>query len=275
MRRALTIKEVVKLLIATRNSNRPAKMSGPARSLVYRLATETGMRRGDFQHLRVASFDFEQRTVSIVQGSKNGKAKVLPLRADTSGELQAYMATKLPGALAFDMPTRTSDMIRRDLEEAGIPYVNAVGQYADFHSLRHSCGTWLAFSGAHPNVIKDILRHSDIRLTMDRYGHLFDGQSRLAVEALPNLTQAVRKATGTDGDPDSVLASCLALSDAKACTTMHLTAQQGVTAPLPGERQETDLTGSKAAILGRKTERPGFEPGVGVVPLRRFSKPLP
>jgi len=40
----------------------------------------------------------------------------LPLRADIGAELQSYMAGKLPGALAFDIPDRTSDMIRRDLE---------------------------------------------------------------------------------------------------------------------------------------------------------------
>jgi len=104
-RRALTIEEVVRLLVATRNSTRPAKMCGLARSLVYRLAIESGMRRGDFKHLRVGSLDFEQRTVSVVQGSKNGKVKVLPLRADTSLELQQYMASKLRSTCPTGLPT--------------------------------------------------------------------------------------------------------------------------------------------------------------------------
>lgn len=196
------------------------------------------------------SFDFEQRTVSIVQGSKNGKIKTLPLRADTVVEVQQYLSNKLPGALAFDMPDRTSDMIRRDLEESGVLYVNAIGQYADFHSLRHSCGTWLVFSGAHPNVIKDVLRHSDIRLTMDRYGHLFDDQSRKAVEALPNLTEAVQRTTGTDDKSANDLASCLALSDAKVCTTMHSDAKQGVVTEVQCGQQKKPLTQPKTAFWG-------------------------
>ena len=38
--------------------------------------------------------------------------------------------------------------------------------------------------------------------------------------------------------------------------------------------QKKPLTRLRAAFRGRRTERAGFEPAVGVVPLRRFSKPL-
>ncbi len=203
-RRALTVADVVKLLIGTRNSTRDAKMTGLARSLVYRLVIESAMRRGDFKGLKVASFDFEHCTVTL-RKSKNGKVKVLPLRADTAKELQTYMANRTPGAPAFDMPQKTSVMLRKDLEAVGIKYENEVGERGDFHALRHTAGTWLAFAGAHPNVVKDILRHSDIRLTMDRYGHLFDSEPRKAVEALPNLSEAVQRATGTEGKPVDAL----------------------------------------------------------------------
>jgi integrase len=58
---------------------------------------------------------------------------------------------------------------------------NHEGECFDFHSLRHTCGAWLALSGEHPNVVQAIMRHSQITLTMDTYGHLFPGQAAEAV----------------------------------------------------------------------------------------------
>ena len=38
----------------------------------------------------------------------------------------------------------------------------------DFHSLRHTFGTLLAASGIHPKTAQQLMRHSDINLTMSR-----------------------------------------------------------------------------------------------------------
>ena len=40
-----------------------------------------------------------------------------------------------------------------------------------FHSLRHTCASWLAEAGVDLKVIQEVLRHSNIRQTM-RYAHL-------------------------------------------------------------------------------------------------------
>jgi len=76
------------------------------------------------------------------------------------------------------------------------------GRYADFHGLRHTCGSLLAASGAHPKVAQSIMRHSSIELTMQRYTHVFAGQEADAVAALPSLDASPIKqrarATGTD-----------------------------------------------------------------------------
>jgi len=69
--------------------------------------------------------------------------------------------------------------------------------------LRHSTGSLLAASGAHPKVAQSIMRHSDINLTMSRYSHIFRGQESEAVEKMPDLSlpssQAQsNKKTGTD-----------------------------------------------------------------------------
>ena len=128
--------------------------------------------------------------------SKNAKTKVLLRRANTCKALESYTQHKLPGVKAFDVPKDAARMLKRDPEE-GIPYA-IHKRHADFHSPRHSPGTWLSFSGARPSVVQDILRHSDIRLTLGRYGHLFDHEARDAIEAPPHREQALATATGTD-----------------------------------------------------------------------------
>ena len=95
-------------------------------------------------------------------------------------------------------------MLQADLADAGIPYVDDAGRYADFHSLRHSTGSLLAASGAHPKVVQSIMRHSDINLTMSLYTHTLRGQEAKAVENLPDLslpTKESQSATGTDDQP--------------------------------------------------------------------------
>jgi integrase len=55
-----------------------------------------------------------------------------------------------------------------------------------FHDLRHTCAALLIAQGAHPKEIQERMGHSTIRLTFDRYGHLFpslDGRLRDGLEA--------------------------------------------------------------------------------------------
>ena len=74
----------------------------------------------------------------------------------------------------------------------------------DFHSLRHTFGTLLAASGVHPKTAQDLMRHSDINLTMSRYTHSLRDRQVTAINSLPNLdSQAnqVQEMTGTDNTP--------------------------------------------------------------------------
>ena len=41
-----------------------------------------------------------------------------------------------------------------------------------FHDLRHTTGTLLLRSGIQMQHVQRILRHADIKLTVDMYGHL-------------------------------------------------------------------------------------------------------
>ncbi len=244
-RTAFEVEEVRRLLAATIMGPERYGMDGRERSLVYKVAVETGLRANEVRTLTVSAFDLSACTVTVVAAySKHRQEDTLPLRPETAEDLKAFFAGKMPGAKAFGgtykrLTDRTAEMIQEDLaataekDQAGnvireaIPYTDAAGRYRDFHALRHTTGSWLSACGVHPKTIQTLLRHTDINLTMTRYGHSLRGQTAEAVSKLPRLdlpTRQSQKATGTDGKA-FVLASCLADLCAQPFTTMHRTAQ--------------------------------------------------
>jgi integrase len=54
----------------------------------------------------------------------------------------------------------------------------------DFHDLRHTYAALMIAAEAHPRVLKDLMGHESIKMTMDTYGHLYEGAGDAAVEAL-------------------------------------------------------------------------------------------
>jgi integrase len=190
-RRALELDEIRRLLKAAVASPKRFSMTGYARALLYRLAIETGLRASELRSLTASSFDFDNCTVTVEAGySKHRRQDILPLKPETTAELKGFLGDKIPGVNAFNMPSkdRVAKMIRADLADAGIDYVNDAGRYADFHSLRHTTGSLLAASGAHPKVAQTIMRHADINLTMSLYTHTLKGQESSAVKSLPDFS---------------------------------------------------------------------------------------
>ena len=168
-------------------------MSRPGqRATLYELAVETGFRRNELRSLTVASFklDGDPATVTVRAGyAKNKRRDTLALSPGLASRIREHLRTKLPGAQAFNVPQRTAEMLRSDLERAGLPYVDDAGEVFDFHALRVQCATNLARGGAHPTVAQARMRHSTIKLTMDTYTRVNPGErSAAALEALPNLS---------------------------------------------------------------------------------------
>ncbi len=204
VRRALGADEVRRLLEAAEAEPERFNMTGHQRALLYRLAVESGLRAAELRSLTPSSFDLNACTVTIEAGySKHRREDVLPLRLSTVEALRIYLSGKLPQTKIFDIPNRTADMLHSDLEAAGISYIDNSGRIADFHALRHTCGSLLASAGTHPKVMQSIMRHGDINLTMSRYSHTYQGQESDAIASLPDLTKPSRerqqaKQTGTD-----------------------------------------------------------------------------
>ena len=60
----------------------------------------------------------------------------------------------------------------------------SVGLPLRFHDLRHTHAAILIAQGEHPKVIQLRLGHSSIQVTLDTYGHLFEGLDEAAADRL-------------------------------------------------------------------------------------------
>ena len=109
-------------------------------------------------------------------------------RVTTPCRLRKYLARKAPTARALNVPesTHTAEMLRADLDAAGIPCKDDSGGYADCHSLRHWLVTSLLNAHTPVNVVRDLARHSTIALT-NRYADSRDEDQTQALEDLPDL----------------------------------------------------------------------------------------
>ncbi len=90
----------------------------------------------------------------------------------------------------FSVPDGLVRIFDRDLAAAGIVKADAEGRTVDVHSLRHTLATMLSQAGVRPRTAQKLMRHSDIRLTMNVYTHLHladTADTAGAVEALPTI----------------------------------------------------------------------------------------
>ncbi|WP_172798850.1 site-specific integrase [Paenibacillus sp. FJAT-26967] len=56
-----------------------------------------------------------------------------------------------------------------------------------FHDLRHTCASLLLSTGAHPKVVQELLGHSSIKITLDRYSHMVPNLQAEAVMSLEKM----------------------------------------------------------------------------------------
>lgn len=206
-RRALTDAEVGKLLKAAESSRKSLRFNtGPERALIYRFALETGMRADEIGCLTRDHFDFRGDRPCVKlrdQDVKNGRGRTVPLRPDLVADVKAYIRQRLQeesaGAMTIGPAVaalrvfkfsdqHSSEFFEFDRAAAKIRKRDDAGRKVDFHALRHTCGSNLARSGAHPSVVMELLGQSDVRLTMKFYVHTVREDLDAAIDRLPDLS---------------------------------------------------------------------------------------
>jgi integrase len=179
-RRAYTSEELVRLLA----------IAGPRR-ITYLTAVKTGLRRGELQKLAwpdlsldVAS-PFIRIRACIAKGRKETQQQ--PIDLELAEELRKLRVETGGSGRVFAGRIPRMERMRADLKTAKIPFTDAEGRRADFHALRLTFQMLVSLSGAAPRVAMELMRHSDIKLTMKTYTDSSQLPLRKAIEALPSL----------------------------------------------------------------------------------------
>jgi integrase/recombinase XerC len=216
-RRELSAEELRRLLEVARHSQRSFRgLNGDDRYHLYATAAGTGFRAKGLASLTPESFDWSGKFPVVTlaaRNAKNKKTKEQPLPPDLADLLRPYMTSKAAGQPLWGgtwaKDHRGAEMLRMDLEVAGIPYIVEGPDgplHADFHSLRHSYLTLGSKSGIDLRTLQELAGHSTSKLT-ERYSHRRLHDLAGAVEKMPKLTAdhpslkevGQLKATGTDG----------------------------------------------------------------------------
>ena len=182
------------------------------RILLYCTAIQTGYRHNELRSISHSLGNFfldgaEPFITCASANTKNRKAAKQYIKPELARELRANLdehgrAFRLPYE-SYMVPMLRADLAaaraawlveakddaeraQREASDFLVP-INHAGEVLDFHSLRHTTGAWLALGGCHPKVIQTVMRHSNISLTMDAYGHLFPGQVADAIQKLPDM----------------------------------------------------------------------------------------
>jgi integrase len=162
-RRALSVDEITRLL----------RVAPTHRATVYQTILYTGLRRREINGLRWGDFEFEAvppRLHVPSSISKNRKASTHFLRPELTETLTRFRPTEAkPGDWAFRGKVPRVPTFKRDLAAAGIPFEDERGRRVDLHALRTTYGTLLSASGVSPRVAMELMRHSDLKLTMKVY----------------------------------------------------------------------------------------------------------
>jgi len=161
------------------------------RACVYTVAAFTGLRRGELHKLewsRVVLDDGTPRIELKAATTKNRKGETLPLHADAVAALVKLreLAPANEERVFFKAIPRMP-RFRKDIELAGIAETDARGRSFVFHSLRRTCSTFLNAAGAPPRVTMELMRHSDMRLTMRDYTDQTILPLAAALENVPSL----------------------------------------------------------------------------------------
>jgi len=144
---------------------------------MFLLMLRCGLRVGEVSSLPWSAIDLEQGTVRI-DNSKGHVDRVVYLAPDIAKALrqwQGYQAAATP----YVFPRRGSSLTARQIRNLMTGYLKLAGIPKAYspHSLRHTFATQLLNAGASLEVVKELMGHRSLDMTL-RYTQLYDRTKR-------------------------------------------------------------------------------------------------
>ena len=177
------------------------------------MAAYTGMRAGELHALHQSRLDLNHGVVHVREGlsevpkwvsptgmllgpTKTGKSRSIRLPAPLIAALKEHLHA-FPSEKGYVFPARGGGFVRHHnffrrrfkpaAERAGLP------EDLRFHDLRHTAAAFFIADGFNAKQLMDRLGHSSIRVTYDRYGHLFEGHDE---DLLARLSERMKMGEG-------------------------------------------------------------------------------
>ena len=151
----------------------------------------TGARAGEVFNLKWADVDIP-REVIMFKDTKSGRNRAAYITDEVKEMLTERHPENAQGdALVFPgrggtKITQISDSFNRAVEKLKMNEGNTDRlTKVTFHTLRHTFASWLAIEGVNPFHLKELMGHSDLKLT-ERYSHLSDESLREAAMKVNN-----------------------------------------------------------------------------------------
>lgn len=171
-------------------------------------AAYTGLRWGELAGLRPERVDLERKVVTVVEqlNELSGRMEWGPPKT-AAGQRSVSLPSGLAELLAEHLmrpivlgsglvfPTPLGEPMRRSnfARRVWTPAVESVGLSGlRFHDLRHTAVALAISKGAHPKVLQERMGHSSVIVTLDRYGHLYEGLDGHVADSLDELFRAFR-----------------------------------------------------------------------------------
>lgn len=153
------------------------------------LSIGMGFRLGELMRLSWSRVSFDHNFVDIPQLARRKTGGIVPMNRDAREVLERRFRERKNEMVfppIYGAIRNLSEEFKNLTDALEINYGLAPDDRENrivFHSLRHTFGSWLAIDGTDPYRIMQLMRHSDIKMTM-RYAHLMPDHLRQEVERL-------------------------------------------------------------------------------------------
>lgn len=166
------------------------------------LSLNSGMRFGEIAGLLWQHVDTDRKEILVVD-AKNGESRAVYM---TAAAVQMFAEMQRGAANELVFPATNGKRMERisNVFAAAANHIGLNEGITDrrmkfvFHSLRHSCASWLVNSGVELPVIAKILGHKTLAMTM-RYSHVNDRTVRNAMSLLDDQQQTAGKIVSIGG----------------------------------------------------------------------------
>jgi len=154
--------------------DRRASRHGPSDRPIYTLSVHTGLRPGELKQLEWQDvfLDVTKPHLKVrASTTKNGKAATVWLHSEAAEALRFVQANRVDPKderVFFGLFPKSESVIR-DFEKAGVSAACREGHKVGFYSLRHTFCTRLQNANVPPRLVMELMRHSDMKLTMRTY----------------------------------------------------------------------------------------------------------